>query len=115
MTEKLLYGYKLIRFNRYSYVRNDCLGGVKYIKNKKIYPLANCGPLAVFIKRYHAENFLQDYPILIETIIVSCTYKPSKRHEMYMPVMRLSKCLHTLSIGSCPTGTVLADFVTCKE
>lgn len=137
----LKYGWKVITYSRRSLVvpRDSKL---YYRKGRRIYPLKGWGPLAVFRAITSAEMFVTEYGPFIEwgrcpdkdstcqshpfySQIVRCRYKPSKYQKLWTRFSNVTNTTYTNSIiggglgeswtTMFPSGTVLADFVTCLE
>ena len=118
MTKKLKHGGKVIgRHERKSIIMqfvDGAYGCIIYKKNKKVFPSKSCGPLCIFKSRYAACAFVDFYINQnYDYKIVSCTYKPSKETLIYY--LDSFKCIVKRSALALPTGTALAEFITCKE
>ena len=111
MSKKLKSGFKiLIRFGRESMFISTASGGVKYNKKKITRPKEECGPLAVFDTLNEAEKFIKGFsPPRGEGsyIVVKCSYRPSETKCVFIKGGSIRTFL--------PTGTRLADTVTCSE
>lgn len=112
MSEKVLYGYKVLRANRCSAMA-ALSHRLLYPVNRKVHRPETAGPLAVFICHADASAFkyyFDNRSMLLH--IVKCTYKLSLDANLWYPTP-LKVIRHCANIW--PTGTAFADFVTCKE
>ena len=104
--KKLLYGWKVITYHRWSAIRTS--SGLEYEKGKRAHRSKRRGPLAVFTSKKYAEKFANFYSSgRFQLQVVTCKYKPS-RDKMFWTE-------YSVHEFSSPPGTDFADFVTCLE
>ena len=109
-------GYKVLRKNRRSIIQYFQYGGLHYPKLKEVKPREYCGPLCVFTSRERALMFSS----MLDSFVVKCTYIQSQIRQVWFPMIFESYPFRSLEVStvnlhSLPTGTVLADSVTCLE
>lgn len=115
-----IFGYKVVKKigrGLYSvlapsgYLRHvDC---VRYKLNQWASPNENCGPLATFLRREDAENFIQT-PFGRNGVLYHCEIIPSAEKSMYYIHVESvdGRQKHTMHTNAgFPKGTVLADKV----
>lgn len=130
MTKKLFFGWKIIRADRTSIVAWST-AQVKYPKGRRVVPRDTMGPLAVFRTKMAAQGFLfqvgrgqfivwgrcpdKKDPCACHPFypkIVQCRYRPSRRTRLEM---HNNDGWTGCSTNMFPSGTVLAELVTCLQ
>lgn len=71
-------------------------------------PLDNCGPLAVFCRLEHANDFISDRVYRSPLVVLECAYQPSKAVDLWVNIAGVKRLLAAFYL---PKGTVLADAV----
>lgn len=126
MTRPLEHGWKILRSDRTSIIISHEDRVVLYRLNHRAYPRPRCGPLAVFMDRGYAADFLLVHGFYRRErdsyLLVPCRYEQSPETRMWIDIGTIhyshallvedprERCSFTL-----PVGTVLANFVTCLE
>lgn len=101
-------GWKVLDKHRMSYLASA--GRVSYRTGKIAVPKKDCGPLCVFSSKIYAETFARKCAWKgLHFLVVKCEYQPSRELHIWHSKLR------ELGIPYLPTGTVLADSVTCLE
>lgn len=103
-------GYKVLRKDRTSIITR--IGAVHYEKDIETKPRRDFGPLAVFGREADARNYLDvTWGSKAEKyIIVKCNYIESKHTRLWLYNFGEKFVEHYF-----PSGTILADSVTCLE
>lgn len=114
---KELIGYKVL-----TSLRQSCIivkkGRKFYDKYTKTTPSKGCGPLCIFESYTTAKKYKMNYG-LIDCIIVKCEYVKSTNCIVFIKNYYTHGKLEYRNpqqyLQELPTGTVLADSVTCLE
>ena len=102
-------GYKVVGCHRRSSGVHES-EKLMYKKGKRVVPVGENGPLAVFKTFKYAKNFV-GYRYTGGFQILKCEYVPSSEKELYIKELGMIVLFRT----KFPRGTALAESVTCLE
>ena len=126
MTAKLKFGWKIITSDERRSIVAPSSGRASrvYLKGRRVRPAVGAGPLAVFDNRNDASKFLTYYikrnaSSEDQFRTVKCRYTQSKERCIWFEGLERRQNSPSrpwrgrVPLTELPSGTILADFITC--